>query len=257
MEKTFFEYFPSNVKGSLLDVGCGDGAFLIEAQKHGFEVWGIDFDRKSVETAKRHLSVDTIYAMSLEEFHKFAKEKGLKFDVITFFEVLEHQDKLMEFLRMVRELLKEGGYIAGSVPNRERLFNKIDWKYFYWDYLPHHFLRFSEKALKTTLEIVGFKNVKAFKLDFPKEELPPYIEKKLFGNLDSLKIWLKGKVLGNKRIASAVKVEDLKKVSSSKGIYAFKLLKKLRNILLTPFSIFYLFKLKGSGTHLYFQGKNI
>jgi 2-polyprenyl-3-methyl-5-hydroxy-6-metoxy-1,4-benzoquinol methylase len=40
--------------------------------------------------------------------------------VITFFEVLEHQDKPREFLEMVKGLLKEGGYIAGSVPNRER-----------------------------------------------------------------------------------------------------------------------------------------
>jgi hypothetical protein len=29
--------------------------------------------------------------MSLEEFYEYAKEKNLKFDVITFFEVLEHQ----------------------------------------------------------------------------------------------------------------------------------------------------------------------
>ena len=118
--KAFFENIPKDIKGRLLDVGCGDGVFLREAQKHGFEVWGIDFDRNSVETAKRHLGVDTIYAMSLEEFYEFVRERNLKFDVITFFEVLEHQDRPMEFLRMVRELLKEGGYIAGSVPNRER-----------------------------------------------------------------------------------------------------------------------------------------
>jgi 2-polyprenyl-3-methyl-5-hydroxy-6-metoxy-1,4-benzoquinol methylase len=60
--------------------------------------------------------------MSLEEFYEYAKEKNLKFDVITFFEVLEHQDKLREFLEMVKGLLREGGYIAGSVPNRKWLF---------------------------------------------------------------------------------------------------------------------------------------
>jgi 2-polyprenyl-3-methyl-5-hydroxy-6-metoxy-1,4-benzoquinol methylase len=120
--KAFFKYFPFNVRGKLLDVGCGDGRFLRYAKEQGFEVWGIDFDKKSVESAKRNLGIDTIFAMSLEEFYEYAKEKNLKFDVITFFEVLEHQDKPREFLEMVKGLLKEGGYIAGSVPNRKWLF---------------------------------------------------------------------------------------------------------------------------------------
>lgn len=56
--------------------------------------------------------------MSLEEFSEFAKKEGLKFDVITFFEVLEHQDRPREFLERVKELLKPGGWLAGSVPKR-------------------------------------------------------------------------------------------------------------------------------------------
>ena len=103
-------------------MGCGDGRFLRYAKEQGFEVWVIDFDKKSVESAKRNFGIDTIFAMSLEEFYEYAKEKNLKFDAITFFEVLEHQDKPREFLEMVKGLLKEGGYIAGSVPNRKWLF---------------------------------------------------------------------------------------------------------------------------------------
>ena len=74
-------------------MGCGDGRFLRHAKEQGFEVWGIDFDKKSVENVKSNLGIDTVFAMSLEEFHEYANEKNLKFDVITFFEVLEHQDK--------------------------------------------------------------------------------------------------------------------------------------------------------------------
>jgi 2-polyprenyl-3-methyl-5-hydroxy-6-metoxy-1,4-benzoquinol methylase len=46
-------------------------------------------------------------------------------------EVLEYQNKPREFLEMVKGLLGEGGYVAGSVPNRERLFVEMDWKYFH------------------------------------------------------------------------------------------------------------------------------
>jgi 2-polyprenyl-3-methyl-5-hydroxy-6-metoxy-1,4-benzoquinol methylase len=254
--KAFFKHFPSNVRGKLLDVGCGDGRFLKHAKEQGFEVWGIDFDKKSVENAKRNLGIDTVFAMSLEEFYEYAKEKNLKFDVITFFEVLEHQDKPREFLEMVKGLLKEGGYIAGSVPNRERLFVEISWKYFHGDHPPHHFLRFSKSSLEKVLNFSGFKDVEVYKLDCPFIELFPYLEKKLFGNLDKLKIKLKGMVLGDERKAKAYKVDELAKVSPNRGkAYMLMMLKFLRNAMLLPFALGYVGKLKENGLYLYFQAK--
>ncbi|MGC8651439.1 MAG: class I SAM-dependent methyltransferase [Minisyncoccia bacterium] len=253
----FFKYFPKDVRGRLLDIGFGDGVFLRYAKEAGFEVWSIDFDSKSVEVAKKGVGVDTIYAMSLEEFYDFAKKEGLKFDVITFFEVLEHQDKPRDFLDLVKELLKDGGYVAGSVPNRDRLFAKdVDWKYFHGDYPPHHFLRFSDVALKNCLEVAGFKNVEVYKLDLPFNALFPYVEKKLFGNFDSVKIWLKAKALGDKRIVKAAMVEDLDKYSQDKlKVSILKASKFVRNAILLPFTLPYLSKLKNNGVQLYFQGR--
>jgi SAM-dependent methyltransferase len=253
--KAFFKYFPFNVKGKLLDVGCGDGRFLKHAKERGFEVWGIDFDKKSVENAKKDLGIDTVFAMSLEEFYEYANEKNLKFDVITFFEVLEHQDRPKEFLEMVRGLLKEGGYIAGSVPNRESMFIEL-LRDNYIDYPPHHFLRFSKSSLEKTLNSYGFKHIEVYKLDFPFIELFPYLEKKLFGNLDKLKIKLKGMVLGDERKARAYVVEDLAKVSPSKGkAYILMMLKLIRNAILLPFALGYVGKLKENGYFLYFQAR--
>ena len=253
--RAFFKYFPSNVRGKLLDVGCGDGRFLRYAKEQGFEVWGIDFDKKSVENVKRNLGFDTVFAMSLEEFYEYAKEKNLKFDVITFFEVLEHQDKPREFLEMVKRLLKEGGYIAGSVPNRESMFIEL-LRFNHGDYPPNHFLRFSKSSLEKTLNFAGFKDVEVCKLDFPFIELFPYLEKKLFGNLDKLKIKLKGMVLGDERKARVYAVEELAKVSPSKGkAYILMMLKFLRNAILLPFAVGYVGELKGNGNNLYFQAK--
>jgi len=254
--KAFFKYFPSNVRGKLLDVGCGDGRFLKHAKEQGFEIWGIDFDKKAVENVKRNLGFDTVFAMSLEEFYEYAKEKNLKFDVITFFEVLEHQDKPREFLEMVKGLLKEGGYIAGSVPNRESMFiellrfNHVD------DYPPHHFLRFSKSSLEKALNFVRFKDIDIYELDCTFADLFLYIEKKLFGNLDKFKIKLKGMVLGDERKARVYAVEELAKVSPSKGkAYILMMLKLIRNAILLPFALGYAGKLKGNGISLYFQAK--
>jgi len=64
--KAFFKYFPSNVRGRLLDVGCGDGRFLRHAKEKGFEVWGIDFDKKSVETVKRNLTYNKKFVLLIK-----------------------------------------------------------------------------------------------------------------------------------------------------------------------------------------------
>jgi 2-polyprenyl-3-methyl-5-hydroxy-6-metoxy-1,4-benzoquinol methylase len=119
----FFNYLPLR-KGRLLDVGCGDGVFLKEAQRIGFEVYGIDFDKKSVETAKSQFGLINTFAMSLDEF--IAWFPNQRFDIITIFKVLEHQDNPKDFIEKLRKLLKPGGYIAGSVPNRERVFADKD-----------------------------------------------------------------------------------------------------------------------------------
>ncbi len=256
--KAFFKYFPSNIKGGLLDVGCGDGRFLRYAKEQGFEVWGIDFDKKSVESAKRNLGIDTIFAMSLEEFYEYAKEKGLRFDVITFFEVLEHQDKPREFLEMVKGLLREGGYVAGSVPNRERFLREIYWKISHADNPPHHFLRFSWRSLENALKLSGFENAHVYIMDFTFDEIYPYVEMKLLGRFYNIRNSLKSMVLGDIKKAGAY-VDDIVASSTSYSekirAYALKGIELMRNALLFPFAFWYMKKAQHGGPHLYFQAR--
>ncbi len=256
--KAFFEKFSGKFKGKLLDIGCGDGIFLRVAQKQGFEIYGIDFDSKSVKIARKILKVDTIYAMNFGDFYEYCKEKKLKFDVITFFDVLEHQDEPKEFLFMAKDLLNHEGYVAGSVPNRESFFEiNIYQKIFHWvDNPPHHFLRFSEEALKNTLKLIGFSKVQVHRLDFPKKELPAYIEKMLFGrSFDKIKFWLKSKALGDPRVVNVVAVDDLKDIHPGFISLTLHLFKRARNLFFFPLSIFYWRKIRQNGLHIYFQAK--
>src|SRR5882724_1429102 len=39
--------------GRLLDVGCGDGAFLDRMRREGWSVEGVDFDQRAIENANR------------------------------------------------------------------------------------------------------------------------------------------------------------------------------------------------------------
>ena len=72
--------------------------------------------------------------------------------------------------------------------------------------------------------------------------------------MDKLKIKLKGMVLGNERKAGVYSVEELTKVSPSKGkAYILMMLKLIRNAILLPFALGYIGRLKEKGTYLYFQ----
>ncbi len=255
--RAFFENFPKGVRGRLLDVGCGDGLFLLHARDLGFDVWGVDFDERSVSAARKRLGLESLYAMTFEDFYRFAIDRGLNFDVITFFEVLEHQDRPREFLAMVKGLLREGGYIAGSVPNRESLFVKKfhrDPKC-YIDYPPHHFLRFSQASLRRALELSGFRDLEVVQLDVDLKDLFWLTERVVFGDLTRLKKRLWRAVVGDEGLA-ILTVNDIKRsVSGGLGVRFLKLLRLLRNAVVLPFAIPYIGKLKGNGLSLYFQGR--
>ena len=104
--------------GRLLDLGCGVGNFLAAARDSRFEVAGVELNQSAVRFARETYGLREIFAMRPEEFRAANPDKT--FDVVTFFEVLEHQDDPQGFLKVAQEFLAGGGYIALSVPNRTR-----------------------------------------------------------------------------------------------------------------------------------------
>jgi SAM-dependent methyltransferase len=140
-------------KASLFDIGCGVGNFLAAARAQGFDVTGIDWDTKAIQTGKEILGLDKIFALSIEEYAE--KNSGETFDVVSFFEVLEHQDDPAGFLSQVRRLVKPGGYIALSVPNRNRFQKGLDTT----DLPPNHLTRWNPNVLTAFLRSHGFEIV--------------------------------------------------------------------------------------------------
>ncbi len=146
--------------GKLLDVGCSDGSF-VSAAKERFDAYGIDFDKKAIEAARR-FDVDNVYVMDIRDMSR----KFGKFDVVTFFEVLEHQSEPQKFMDSVKKVLTKSGWIAGSIPFHERIepVSRLD-------YPPHHFLLFTVPGLKTFLESNGFHEVSIIVFSFNEADL--------------------------------------------------------------------------------------
>lgn len=136
--------------GRLLDIGCGVGNFLAAAQRHGFDVTGIEINRNAVEFARSHYGLKKTFVARPDEY--WQEHQGETFDVVTFFEVLEHQVNPRAFLNAAKRFVAESGFIALSVPNRERWQTKFETL----DYPPNHLTRWSPLALRNFLEANGF-----------------------------------------------------------------------------------------------------
>jgi SAM-dependent methyltransferase len=136
--------------GALLDIGCGTGNFLAAARDKGYQVTGIELDRNAARFAKEKHNLQRVLPLTIADFSKQYQEE--RFEVVTFFEVLEHQAAPVEFLQKIRSCVRSGGLIALSVPNRERWMTGPD----VLDYPPNHFLRWSAESLQKFLGAQGF-----------------------------------------------------------------------------------------------------
>jgi len=158
-----FAELPSH-REAALDIGCGDGSVLNRLAQAGFAAHGIDLDEKSVLIAHTKFGLQNVATSTLGEYAKKCSSTGQQFGLITFFEVLEHQDAPREFLSQVRRLANAGATVAGSVPNRARFLAALDRKLSDGDLPPHHFLWFSEQALRFLLEKEGLEVVRIAKV---------------------------------------------------------------------------------------------
>jgi 2-polyprenyl-3-methyl-5-hydroxy-6-metoxy-1,4-benzoquinol methylase len=139
-----------------LDVGSAEGSSIEVCKKKGFNAVGIELNENSRKFAKKKYKID-LYPNSLEEF---AKENKTKWDVISFFGVLEHIPEPMKALKICNSLLKKNGIIAILVPNYNSISTYVQklTKLPNRHLLPHsHIMLFSEKSLKTAVKKSGFK----------------------------------------------------------------------------------------------------
>lgn len=133
----------------LLEIGCSDGAFLLEARALGFEPHGVDFDGKATAAARAAglSGVTTAY------FDDFAAVSPGGFGVIAFFQTLEHLTDPRAFLARVRGLLAPGGLILFDVPDADRPLAAGSGLI---DLPPHHLTRWRRRTVLRLLADAGF-----------------------------------------------------------------------------------------------------
>ena len=140
--------------GRLLDVGCGNGGFLLLALQAGWQVEGLDFDAGAVQAAR---------ARGLDVHHggiEVLSERSACYDVITLCHVIEHVHDPIATLHALYALLKPGGVLWLDTPNLGSLgalrFGP------HWRDLdpPRHLILFTPSSLTSSLIAAGFSSFK-------------------------------------------------------------------------------------------------
>jgi len=136
--------------GKALDIGCGQGTFLQLLQREGWECHGTELTQESASRASQRGIPVSVGEVREEQFPPHS------FDLITFWQVLEHLRDPMKVLKALRPLMKKGGIVAISTPNIESLQAKVaSSQWFHLD-PPRHLCLFSPKTLQRMMKSLGF-----------------------------------------------------------------------------------------------------
>lgn len=145
---------------TVIDIGCGDGAFLKEMHALGFEKL-IGFDQSPGLERASELGFGTFYRSGVEEFLASAEAGGQSpGDAIVMVNVLEHVPEPLNLLRRLHAILDIGGTLCITVPNDfsplQRAFLKAKGHEPWFVWLPDHLNYFSFDTLRTALSSCGF-----------------------------------------------------------------------------------------------------
>ena len=157
--------FTSKRIKNFLDIGCGEGYSLIEAEGRGWNAYGVDITDHRIDKAResniRFINSDLMSSNLHDNY----------FDAVYLDSVLEHVINPIEYLKEIFRILKKGGILYLGVPNEDSLFNdvrNIAYKFTKKKITekikpfqsPFHINGFNKNSLKFSLQKTGFNIVK-------------------------------------------------------------------------------------------------
>ncbi|KKQ89809.1 MAG: putative methyltransferase [Candidatus Curtissbacteria bacterium GW2011_GWC2_38_9] len=130
--------------GRILDIGCAYGFFLGEADKYGFETYGIDISKYALGQADKNTKAKLVRLNLSTDKIPFKDV-----DVCVMLNTLEHIPNYWQLLEEVKRILKRKGLLCLFVPTEKR-----------WLTDPTHINFFTVNTLRFVLEKAGFKIIK-------------------------------------------------------------------------------------------------
>lgn len=138
----------------LIEIGCGHGNFLLEAQSAGYDVQGLEFSQDAAQRANSKLGGPVVTVGSTQSVDL----PSAAFDVCVMADVIEHVRDPYATMQYVHRILKPGGVLFIATPSTESWSAKVlgsAWM----EYKLEHLYYFGPKTLGRLLGCVGFQDV--------------------------------------------------------------------------------------------------
>lgn len=132
----------------ILEVGSGLGYFTHALNKAGYKAEGLEYSETATNFAREFFRNNYTQG-TIEEYAKNNKEK---YDVVVATEVIEHVENPESFIGAFLEVLRPGGKIIITTPNKDVHPKGTIWE---TDYAPKHLWWFSEKGLRVIADHFG------------------------------------------------------------------------------------------------------
>ena len=140
---------------SFLDIGSASGACLKSIKNLGFQEEGYEPSRWMSEYGKKNYNVN----INQGSISNVIIDK--KFDLISFWDVLEHVTDLNKTLKKVQTISKKNGILIINVPDIDSIACRVmqnNWPFF----LNVHLYYFNKKTIKTLLKKYNFDLINSF-----------------------------------------------------------------------------------------------
>lgn len=137
-------------KGTLLDVGCATGEFLLTARARGWAVHGIEVSPHAAAVAHQRglrVSIGTLAQAHLAPN---------SFDAVTMLDVIEHVSDPLEELKTVHRLLRPGGVLCLETPNWNSVYRHLLGRRWAAMQPRLHLFHFDAPAVQGMLRRAGF-----------------------------------------------------------------------------------------------------
>ncbi len=151
--ETLLKWAPEKIGKNLLDIGSGNGSFLLNAKKN-FKIQGLELNPLTSQVANNN-NIPTFNGR-VEDYNG-----SNLFDVITMLQVIEHITKPNIVIQNVHRLLKDDGLFYLNTPNIDSAsFNYLKNKHEHVSSFEHVSL-FNKESLILTVEKCGFQLISA------------------------------------------------------------------------------------------------
>ncbi|MCW8983848.1 MAG: class I SAM-dependent methyltransferase [Thermoanaerobaculales bacterium] len=191
---------------SLLDVGCGSGAFgRVVREKWGCRVVGVELN--SAAAASARLVLDEVIEGDINDINIEDR-----FDVITVNDVLEHVEDPEGLLKNLRGLVTPDGQLVVSIPNVGHWSIVEDLLAGHWDYLPagllciDHLRFFTRRSVTSMMERAGWQPLDSHPIPGPLPEQKREMFHRLLGHgsqIDLESLESQGYIIVAKRAADS------------------------------------------------------